>query len=341
MNPRILAACLLFCVCSTVFAEGQDEISALVQTAMPKQLELYRRISGYGMVMPEAGAILNLNFPKNGKVTRLFITPGQKVGQGDVLLEITTDPASTLAYSQAENGVTFARGELDRIKSLFAQQLATRSQVEAASKALKDAEQTLAAQQATGTGVSQDRLTSPFAGTVVSVSIALGDQFQAGANLVQLVRTDFLRARLGIEPADSQQVSMGMKVHISSVLSPQESVEGEVSQVSGQIDPQTQLVDVTVHFSGKEFLPGSRVKGDIATSGHRALAVPRQAVLRDDNGVYLFQVVDGKAHRIAVQTGLEDNGWVEVQGSLIPNAPVVTLGNYELEDNMAVRESKP
>lgn len=341
MNKKTLATWLLFSLCSSASAESQNEVSALVQTVAPKQMELHNMISGYGMVIPEPGATLNLNFPKAGKVTRLLIAPGQQVKQGTTLLEITTDPAGSLAYSQAENAVVFARGELVRFKSMYAQQLATLSQVEAASKALKDAEQALAAQQATGAGVSQDRLTSPFAGTVVSVSAAPGDRFLAGANLVQLVRTDYLRARLGIEAADSRQISAAMRVRLSSVLSPQETLEGVVSQVSGQIDPQTQLVDVTVRFRGNAFLPGSRLKGDIATTGHRALAVPRQAVLRDDSGAYLFQVVDGKAHRTVVQTGLEENGWIEVQGSILPKAPVVTLGNYELEDNMAVRESKP
>lgn len=341
MNMRILATCLLFSLCSNVFAEGQQEVSALVQTVAPRKMELHSRVSGYGTVLPELGATMNLNFPKAGRVTRLFITPGQQVSRGTTLLEITTDPAGTLAYSQAENAVAYAHGELGRIKSLYGRQLATRSQVAAASKALKDAEEALVAQRETGAGVRHDKLTSPFDGTVVSVAATPGDRFPAGANLVQLVRTDFLRARLGIEPQDSRQISSGMKAHLASVFSPQETVEGEVMQVAGQIDQQTQLVDVTVRFKGNTFLPGTRVKGDIATTGHEALAVPRQAVLSDGSGAYLFQVVNGRAHRTAVKTGLDDGGWVEVQSPLLPNAPVVTLGNYELEDNMAVRESKP
>jgi membrane fusion protein, multidrug efflux system len=341
MIMRILATFLLASLCSAVFAEGQEGVSALVKTVAPRQMELYGRVSGYGTVVPDPGATMNLNFPKAGRVTRLFVTPGQQVSRGTTLLEITTDPAGTLAYSQAENAVVYARGELSRIKSLYARQLATRSQVEAASRALKDAREALVAQRARGEGVRQDKLISPFDGTVVSVASAPGDRFIAGANLVQLVRTDFMRVRLGIEPEDSRQISPGMKVRLASVFSPQNQVEGEVLQVAGQVDPQTQLVDVTVRFKGNTMLPGTKVKGDIATIGHEAQAVPRQAVLRDGGGAYLFQVFNGKAHRTAIKTGLEDGDWIEVLSPPLPKAPVVTLGNYELEDNMAVRESGP
>lgn len=341
MNLKMLATSVLLILCNLALAEGQNDVSALVQSTALRQMNLYSRVSGYGTVMPELGATMNLNFPKAGSVTRLFVSPGQQVKRGADLLEISTDPAGMLAYSQADNAAVYARGELARVKSSFERQLVTRSQVEAAQKALKDAEQALAAQSALGQGAKQDKLKAPFNATVVSVALATGDRFVAGANLVQLVRTDFLRTRLGIEAEESRQISQGMKVRLTSIFNPQNTLEGEVTQVSGQIDPQTQLVDVTVRFKGNSLLPGAKVKGEISTSGHLAQAVPRQAVLRDNGGAYVFQIVNGRARRTDVKTGLEDNGWIEVQSSLVPNAPIVTLGNYELQDNMAVRESTP
>jgi len=340
MNMKIFTTCLFFSLSNVAAAEGQADISALVQTATPQTMDLYSRVSGYGTVVPEPSATMNLNFPKAGRVTKLFASPGQQVNKGKVLLEIATDPVGALTFKQAENAFTFARSELAHSKSLYARQLVSLSQVNAASKALKDAEGALEAQKATGEGVQYDKLKSPFKGTVVSVSTALGDQFLAGVNLVQLVRTDYLRTRLGIEPEDSRQISLGMKVRLASVFSQQRIVEGEVIQVAGQVDPMTQLVDVTVRIKGNTLLLGSKVRGDIATIEHKALAVPRQAVLRDESGAYLFQVINGKAHRVNVATGLEDGDWIEVPNTLVPNLPIVTLGNYELKDNMAVRESK-
>lgn len=338
MKERIFAACLLLCLGGAAHADESTTTSALVQVAPLRHMTLARRVIGFGTADTETGTTANLNFPKAGRVERLDVVPGQRVRRGETLLEIATDPAATLAYGQAEDAVAFARGELARTRSLFARQLATHSQIDAAAKALKDAEQTLAAQRALGGASTQDRLTAPFDGLVVSVSAARGDRFPAGANLIRLARTATLRARLGVEPEERSQVSVGMKVRLASVFDPTITVEGEITQVSGQIDAQTQLLDVTARFAGDAFLPGTRVRGAIAAEERQVLAVPRQAVLKDDGQSYLFQVVHGHARRIDVRAGIEDSGWLEVQGRGLLDAPVVVLGNYELADGMAVRE---
>lgn len=338
MKERIFAACLLLSLGLTARADEAVTASALVQVAPVRLVTLARRVVGYGTVATEVGATANLNLPMAGRIERLAVVAGQRVRRGETLLEIATDPSATLAYGQAEDAMAFARNELARVQSLFTQQLATHSQVDAASKALKDAEQTLAAQRALGGASRTDRLVAPFDGLVVSVSASQGDRFAAGANLVQVARTGTLRARLGVEPDDSGQLRVGMKVRLASVFDPQKTVDGKVIQLSGQIDPQTQLVDVTVSFAGGAFLPGARVRGAIAAEERQALAVPRQAVLRQDEQGYLFQVVGGHARRIDVNTGIEDGGWIEVRGTGLLDAPVVVLGNYELENGMAVRE---
>lgn len=341
MNRIILCGLVLCWQCSTAWAGGEEGVSAQVQTVRVRNMEMFSRVSGFGAVVPEPGATLNLNFPKAGEVTRLLVAPGQQVSRGSTLLEITTSAAGTLAYDQAKNAVAYAGEELARVKSLYARQLATLSQVGIATRALKDAEDALIALRSSREGIRRDRLTAPFAGTVVSVAVASGDRFLANTNLIQLSRNGFMEARFGIEPEDSRQIIPGMKVRLAAVFNPGDVVEGEVREVTGQIDPQTQLVNVLVRFKGNVFLPGTRVRGDIAISGHEAQAVPRQAVLRDSLGAYLFQIKDGKAHRVTVATGLEDDNWTEILSPPLPNLPIVTLGNYELQDNMAVREDKP
>lgn len=339
---RIIAwGLILPCLIGTAWAEIGDGISAQVQTAQVRQMEMFNRVSGFGTVVPEPGATLNLNFPKAGEVTRLLVAPGQQVTHGSTLLEITTSSAGTLAYDQAKNAVTYAKGELARVRSLYSQQLATLSQVGIATKAFQDAEEALMALHRSREGIRHDKLTAPFDGTVVSVAVAAGDRFLANTNLIQISRNGFMEARLGIEPEDSRQIAPGLKVQLSAVFNPKDVVEGEVRQVTGQIDPQTQLVNVLVRFKGNVFLPGTRVRGDIAITGHKAQAIPRQSVLRDGGGAYVFQVKDGKARRVSVATGLEDDNWTEILSPPLSNLPIVTLGNYELQDGMAVHEDKP
>ncbi len=339
MKKTLLVMTFLCCAASAARAqEAPAHASALVRAVAAQQRVLTRTVTGFGAVAFAPSGIVNGNFAKAGRVVRVAVAAGQRVRRGDVLIEIAADPSAVLAYAQARDAARYARQEMARTRSLFSRQLATRAQLDAARRALADAEHALAAQRAMGAQIGRDRLVAPFDGTVVSVTAVPGDRFAAGANLVQVTRADRLQAMLGIEPADGRNVRPGSSVALASVSDPQSTGTGTVAWVGGGVDPQTGLVLVAVRVEAGTLLAGARVRGDIAVARRRTLAVPRQAVLRDGGQAYLFQVAGGRAHRVAVQTGIEDAGWTEIRGQLASGEPVVVLGNYELQDGMAVRE---
>lgn len=332
-----LLLCLLFSAGLPQYVEADTQPSVLVQTMPLRQRMLSSHITGFGTLTPSPDTTVNLNFPIGGRVDRVLVNPGQQVHKNDLLLTITSDPASALSYTQAKNALAYARAELKREKKLFAQQLTTRSNLENAGKNLKDAEQALAVQKRLGAGITLNKLTAPIDGIVTAVKAVSGDRFSAGTNLIEIANTNILRARLGVEPSDSRLLKPGQKVTLSSVLDSSQQGVGEVIWVAGQVNPRTQLVDVAVRIQGSGFAPGTRVRGEIVTASKREYAVPRRAVLEDGDGAYVYQVVDQHAHRINVQKGMEDGNWVAVKGPFIADAPVVTLGNYELEDGGQVR----
>jgi hypothetical protein len=53
----------------------------------------------------------------------------------------------------------------------------------------------------------------------------------------------------------------------------------------------------------------------------------------------VFQVPGGTAHRINVIAGPETQGMIPIAGGINPHLAVVVLGNYELQEGMAVREA--
>lgn len=340
---RLLLFFSLTCTYSPLLyaVTAADQPSVLVQTMSLQQRKLSNHITGYGILTPEPDATFNLNFPIGGRVDRVLVNPGQRVNKGELLLTVTSDPASALSYTRAKNTLAYARAQLKREKNLFAQQLTTRANVDDAAKQLKDAKQALAVQKRLGAGITRNKLLAPIDGIVVVVTAVPGDRFTAGTNLLQIAKVKTLRARLGVEPSDSRQLHPGQKVLISSVLNTSQRGEGELVWVAGQINPKTQLVDVSIRTQASGFAPGIRVRGDIVVDSRRQYAVPRRAVLQDQQGDYLFQVVNQRARRIDVHISLEDGNWVGVQGKFIPGAPVVTLGNYELHDGMLVRVQTP
>ena len=315
--------------------------SVLIKSEPLLKKKMGKSLTAYGSVMPSTGATENISFPRAGQIARLYVSAGQTVKRGQALLEFSTDPNAAALYHQAETTAVFARGELKRIEDLTSRQLATQSQLAAAKKALQDAEANLAAQKNIGAGVAALKVAASFDGVVSQLTVQQGDRVAAGAFVMQLSRAGQLRATLGIEPEDIARLRLGMQVEVFSVFGDQAPVLSRVLQIHGALNPLTHLVDIEVELQAGGFLAGMPVRGVIALDKHESWAVPRSAVLRDEQGSFLFQIKDRHAVRIPVTIDAESGDSLAVSGALDGSLNVVVSGNYELQDGMMVRESNP
>lgn len=317
-----------------------------VQTVRPERGAIGQPVRAYGIVAASASNVTTINLPYIARIMQMRVQPGQAVTRGTPLFVVQADPAAVLAASQAKSALTLAQGELARTQSLFDKGLATQSQLAAARKSEEDAQQALAAQNETGVASGNRVITAPFDGVVLQVSVAQGDQVQAGAAILQLtggsgkdVRANVM---LGVEPSDAAAIHPGdvVTVHGLSATLARSAAQGHVMLVGASIDGQSQLVDVgaNVPLGQSAFIPGTRVSADIATRNGTHWIVPRAAVLKDDKGAYVFQInAHNKARRVAVSIQVENGDRYGVDGPLDPGQGLVISGNYELEDGMAVR----
>lgn len=321
---------------------ARPQPSALVKTEALRRQALPLQLTAYGEVAP--GQLEGVSFPRAGQVARLLVVQGQRVKRGAALATLASDPTARMSYAQATNALDFAQGELARVQELYALQLATESQVDGARRALRDAEANLAAQRGLGGDLGSATVLAPFDGVVVALVVAEGDRVPPGASLMQLGKLDVLRVQLGIEPDDSRLVKAGMPVTLAPVDEPGQTMQASIAQVQGLIDPKTRLVNALVTLparAGNPLVPGMRVRATVLIGQREAWVMPRNAVLSDDQGDYVFQVADGRARRVPVKRELEAAGVAGVSGALDPALPLVVLGNYELQDGMPVREGAP
>jgi RND family efflux transporter MFP subunit len=312
--------------------------SALVRTAPLQQRNMSDELTAFGQVM--TGLQVAISFPRAGQVSRLLVITGQRVRRGTPLVTLTSDPNARLAYTQAWNAVDFAQGEFRRVQELFGLQLATQSQVDAASRALRDAQAILSTQRQLGGATGSATVPAPFDGVVDSVAVAQGDRVQPGAVIMHLGHIDMLRVRLGVEPADSRLVRVGLPVTLSMLDDSTKTVSVAITESQGVVDPTTQLIDAVAMVPASRasfFVVGMHVKATIKVGQHSSFAVPRAAVLTDSAGAYVFQVSGGKARRVNVSQGTESQGMIAISGPVDPTLPVVVLGNYELQDGMPIR----
>lgn len=340
-----LALCLSLSIAAPAAAQlpaaRQNSVVASVVVEPATKRTLKATIVGFGRVQANPDSLVTINAPHSGFIRHLHVRAGQAVAKGVPLFDLAPTPAAALAYKQAQQAVDYARGNLRREQRLFSEQLATHDQVAKAETALKDAEAALQAQERAGAGRASQVINAPFAGTVTTVSAAEGEQLQQGAKALTLARSDALVVRLGVEPQDIAKVSPGMSVKLAETFDAAKRYGGRIIAVDAVIDPQTRLVDVLARLANPDGDPpmiGTIMRGEILLRSETVLTVPREAVLYDRQGAYVFVVRSHRARRVAVKTGLENESQVAVDGALKPGDFIVVQGNYELKEGMRVQE---
>lgn len=326
-------------------AEG---ISALVQTVPAERRAIAQNVRAYGVVagIPSSQQIISVSYTARIESIRVFA--GQIIKRGMPLVDLQADPAARLSAAEATSAAVFAKGELERTRLLYEQRLATESQLAGAEKALSDAKAALAAQRPAGSLNGPISIRSPFDGVVSALTAAQGDTLQAGAAIMQLTRikspaSDRSNVALTVDPGESAHIPIGAKVALHALAADINVVViGHVVDVGASVDPQTQLVNLTVSadLEGTPLISGMRVAAEIQTSDAVHWVVPRSAMLRDDAGTYIFQIEHGKAHRVAVTPRVDAGDRMGVDGNLMAQLPVVSVGNYELQEGMAVRTNR-
>jgi macrolide-specific efflux system membrane fusion protein len=123
-------------------------------------------VSASGTIEPASTA--DLNFGVSGKVTAVSVVTGQTVTAGQVLA--TVDPSALqVAVESAQASLTSAQDKLSTDQS----DSASTSQIDSDKASVTTAQTNLTTAQ---TNLSDANLTSTIAGTVASVSLAVGDE---------------------------------------------------------------------------------------------------------------------------------------------------------------------
>jgi multidrug efflux pump subunit AcrA (membrane-fusion protein) len=291
-----------------------------VQTGMLKLSTLHRYVNGYGTIEPapatadQPAADAPSAAPSAGVVTKVNVIAGEAVKKGDMLMELNS---GTTTYALAEQ-------ELTRQKQLFAQQ-------NTSLKNLQDAEAQLALL----------RVTAPLSGTVVRVNVKPGQAVDGSTVVAEVMDLDRLAVSAEIPAAEAKDSKAGDPVEVLSAP----PVTTELSFVSPEINPDNGSVQVRGLLpAGSGLRPGQFISLRVVTVVHtNCLAAPSESVVTDDSGQSVIALVSGdEATQTPVQTGLRENGWVEIAASeLKAGDTVVTIGAYGLPNKTKIRMEIP
>lgn len=319
-------------------APAAKESSVLVHLETVRLQSVTPTLVSYGTVSFAPEKVQQLSVPDEAWVAKIYVTPGQIVKKSDLLIQLTPTANVNLALENAKIAVQFANKDLIRTEDLRMKFLATNAEVQVAKENLAKAQINLKILTAQQTETST-ALKSPCECTIIAVNVQPGQVTNPNASLMTLTIKSNFQIRLGVESEDLKLIRLGQKVIIKPLYGSNQTIEGDITQITTQVNINTGMIDVIIPVTNAVgLLPGSMVKGEIQLQPKmNALVVPRTAVLFDNNKPYLFVANNGKAQRRWVTIGTDDGKFVTILSGLKPNEKVITLGNYELQNGMRIR----
>ena len=306
--------------------------------------ELSRTLPISGSLSPVVQSTVRSKVP--GEVRRVLVREGEKVAQGQLLVEIDTADlqarldAQVASLEEARARLSIAAKNRDNGAQLHKQGFisqnafdTTQSAYEAAAASVKSAE----AQVRLARNATQDAVVrAPIAGVVAKKMVNAGEKVGVDGALVAIVDL----ARMEIEaPAPASEIPairIGEAATFRVDGFGERDFTGRLERINPTTEPGSRSITLYLSVDNRDGLlrGGMFAKGSLVLDKSAAAPViPATAVREEAGQSFVFTVEQGKVGRRAVQLGMreEQSGLVEVRSGLEKGVAVVSARTIGLK----------
>jgi membrane fusion protein, heavy metal efflux system len=316
--------------------------------------------------------------PYAGRVTKLFVKPGDTVTVGQPLFTVEAADmvqaqndfiAAATALNKAKSALNLAQINDKRQRLLYEGKAVplkevqnARAVLDAAENDVRSAEVALEATrnrlrilgktdqeitdfQEKGTINPATPIFAPIAGTIVQRKVGPGQYVGTGATDPVFVIGDLSTVWVVayIRESEAPTVHIGQAIYFTVLAYPDRQFPANISYVAAALDPTTRrlLVRATVNNSAGLLKPEMFASVTILTGeGDTAVAVPREAVIYEGPTARVWVVRDdNRAIELRrIKVGLTSGNMVEVMEGLSRGDRVITKGSLFI-DRVATAES--
>lgn len=315
---------------------GGGERVVPVGTALVERGSIAREVDLSGAVEPIRW--VGVNSQLSATVLSVHAEEGNRVAAGAVLARLDVRELAPQLTS-AEASYEVAKAAFERAEQLRERQVITLPEYERDRAALAAAEAQVHQLQ---TRMAYGTVRSPLSGVVTEKNVEAGDVVAPQEQLFRVADLSTLVVRVGVSELDVGELAAGDEVEISLDAEPHRPLRGRIRRVFPAADPVSRLVPVEVALEpGSPARPGYLARVQLRLGERRDVAVvPAGAVLSEAGGDIAYVVIDGRAVRREIETGLVSKGRVEIVSGLAPGETVVVEGNHALRDGAAVRPAR-
>jgi len=338
-----LAACRSERQASAADTPPSEQTVGWVGTAVATKQSFPQVVRAIGTVTARPGHFAELSAPAPTRVARIFVAPGQRVAEGDSLVEFERAPFDAAARSAETALASAERAHARAVRLAQAGILPQKDSDQAAADLAQAQVAAITARRAQQLAT----LRAPLAGVVTRMTAVLGAAADANQPLVEVADVAALDVVFNVSPAQAAQVHVGDSVGVTAGEGAGgEAVgQGSVTAVGAAVDSSSRAVAVRARI-GRPARPlriGESLFGRMVTAVHTGtVTVPVAALVPSGDGFQVF-VVDsgGIAHVRAVTVGARSESIAEILTGLTAGETVVTTGAYGIEDGTKIVRTAP
>lgn len=185
-------------------------------------------------------------------------------------------------------------------------------------------------------GLEAYTITAAISGVVETVNIKEHDFATSSSPAFVISNKDSMIATYYVSEDVRNTLSLGQRVSIEKDDS---AYEGEIIEIGGALDTATGLFKIKANIKGdvSKILSGTKAKITTDTYHEKnALIIPYDAVYYDGTQAYVYTVVDGKAKKTNVSTGLYDVENIVITEGITKDDMVITTWSAQLREGVAV-----
>ena len=218
------------------------------------------------------------------------------------------------AFSEASSALKRAK-ELAAKKAISSQELEQASAKEASARANLNSAKAQISQIEAQIAEAKDQLgkasvIAPVSGVVTAKKAQIG-ALTSGEALFNIAKDGVIELSADADAKELAQIKVGMSAQ-AQIYGVKEAVNGKVRLVPVSVDTSSRLGNVKISLDGGAKFIGSYAKAVIDLPEFSALALPAQAISFTEAGAFATIIKDGKAQKRKIQTGLRENGLVQV-----------------------------
>lgn len=290
-------------------------------------------IAMVGNLLPDEE--VDLTFETSGKIATINFQEGTAVRKGDLLAKVNDKPlVAQLARYEAQ--LKLAQDRVYRHSALLKKDAVSQ---EAYEQACTELAKLNAEIEIINSNIALTELRAPFDGVIGLRNVSEGAYASPSVVVAKLTKISPLKIDMFIPERYADQIKIGTP--LTFTVEGQNTIyRASVYAKESEVDMATRTLAVRATYpnTNGRLMPGRFISARIRMQDiPNAIAIPTEAIVPEMgiDKVYVYR--SGKAHAVAVKTGLRTDALIHITEGLSVGDTIITSGTLQLREDLPVK----